>query len=105
MVAVTPVPASGLLWLYGTSACHLCEEAIAVLQAMPTLAGWELEWIDIAAEEALVARYGLRIPVLARPELEVELDWPFDTAAVLALVSLPSATHPTSSGQRGDVAE
>jgi hypothetical protein len=68
---------SGLI-LYGTSNCHLCEQAEAKLSNMELSA----EKIDIAKDGALLERYGTRIPVLRRADNDMELGWPFDTAAV-----------------------
>lgn len=68
--------------LYGTSACHLCEVAEALLAQV--LAGFgaaeqpQIELIDVADSDALIERYGTRIPVLRRVGDGVELDWPFD---------------------------
>ena len=52
------------LTLYSTSHCHLCELAHTHLLHLPD--GFKLEVIDIADDEALLAQYGLRIPVLHR---------------------------------------
>jgi hypothetical protein len=66
------------LLLYGTSACHLCDEAKALLGA----AGAVADVVDIAHDERLLERYGMRIPVLRRQDSGTELDWPFDAAAL-----------------------
>jgi len=60
--------------LYGTVGCHLCDDAEVVLRE----AGIEFEYIDIAEDDALVAVYGTRIPVLQRAGAGDELGWPFD---------------------------
>ena len=60
---------------YGTSACHLCEHAQAILNNMGVFYQTE----DISESDALFERYGLLIPVL-RHELGSELNWPFDAA-------------------------
>ncbi|SFX63371.1 glutaredoxin family protein [Marinospirillum alkaliphilum] len=76
------------LTLYTTAGCHLCDKALALLN--PWLQqGVSLALVDIAEDELLMARYGVRIPVLAAPEGQ-ELGWPF-TAAELQdwLKSLP----------------
>ena len=76
------------LILYSTSACHLCEQAEELLQALQG-ARPELRWstVDIAGDDALFARYGCSIPVLKRaPRAALrgtarparELAWPFD---------------------------
>ncbi|MDP2143239.1 MAG: glutaredoxin family protein [Gallionella sp.] len=68
---------SGLV-LYGTTYCHLCEQAQAVLNE----AGVSAVYIDIADDNGLVECYGTRIPVLRRVDGGAELGWPFDAAMV-----------------------
>lgn len=59
--------------LYTTLGCHLCEQAREwVAMVDPEVS---LQLIDIADDDALLARYGERIPVLAQEEKE--LAWPF----------------------------
>jgi len=65
------------LTLYGTGACHLCEIAAELLDAL----GADYTEVDISDSEALFARYGLTIPVLRRAD-GAELNWPFDADAV-----------------------
>lgn len=72
--------------LLGTLGCHLCEVAEALL--MPFVEhGLLVELIDIAEDEGMVERYGVRIPVLRRCDTGAELDWPFDTEQVVAFLS------------------
>lgn len=66
------------LVLYGTSCCHLCEQAEAILHGLDIAAAH----IDIIEDDAAFARYELRIPVLRRTDNGAELGWPFDAAAV-----------------------
>lgn len=63
--------------LYGTSACHLCEiaEAMLLAQRGPGV-DFAFEKVDISESDALFERYGVRIPVLQHPDGE-ELGWPF----------------------------
>lgn len=71
------------LKMFGKESCHLCDEAEALLRGL----GVVIEYIDIAGDDALLARYGTRVPVLCL-ENGTELDWPFDTEqAVLFLRS------------------
>ena len=64
--------------LYGTSACHLCEQAHGMLAALlDTQADTGFEPVDIVESDALFERYGLLIPVLQHPDGR-ELNWPFD---------------------------
>lgn len=69
------------LELYGTDGCHLCEEAAALLQALSIPA----RHIDIAGDDHLLDRYGVRIPVLRRSD-GAELNWPFGSDEILRFV-------------------
>jgi glutaredoxin len=71
------------LLLYGTRFCHLCEQAEAVLHAV----GVTAEYTDIAEDEALLERYGMRIPVVRRVDNGAELGWPFDASALERLMA------------------
>ncbi len=73
---------SDRLVLYGTSACHLCE----IAEAMVERQGTPFEKIDISVSDALFERYGIRIPVLRRPDGR-ELGWPFSEAELAAFVA------------------
>ena len=64
--------------LYGTSHCHLCDEARTILRE----GGIVADYIDIAEDDGLLERYGMRIPVLRRVDTGAELGWPFDAAAI-----------------------
>ena len=68
--------------LYLRDDCHLCDLALDAL-AIARLPEFESVFIDDDAN--LEARYGVRIPVLRRDPDGIELDWPFDAAAVAAL--------------------
>ncbi len=72
------------LTLFRRPGCHLCELATeSLLQAgVATVAEVELDWDGDLAE-----RYGERIPVLRRDDTGAELDWPFDAAAIRALLA------------------
>lgn len=69
------------LTLFGTEACHLCEDARAIL----IQAGVHADWVEIADIAHLETAYGIRIPVLRRAD-GAELDWPFSAENVRAFV-------------------
>lgn len=71
--------------LYGTSACHLCEQAEAVLAPWVS-AGVVIECVDIADDDALCMRYGTLIPVLQYQDGRC-LYWPFDAQQVASFLS------------------
>lgn len=50
--------------LYTRDGCHLCDEARAVVLAEREHTTFELVEVDIGSSDALVAEYGLRIPVV-----------------------------------------
>jgi hypothetical protein len=70
------------LQLLGTSGCHLCDQAEALLVQCLDLSQVEVELIDIADTDELVALYGVKIPVLRCPQSQKVLCWPFDVLAV-----------------------
>ena len=77
--------------LYYTAACHLCEEAQAVVMAgfaARCIAANALKMTDIADDEGLLERYGLLIPVLRAEASGLELNWPFGVDEVLRLLSV-----------------
>lgn len=71
--------------LYGTTACHLCEQAAEVLADTGPLR-LELVEIDISDNDVLIERYGTRIPVLHHVQSGEELDWPFDLKTLHAFL-------------------
>ena len=71
--------------LYTTAGCHLCEQAEAMVtylldneSSLKSLL--QLELVEIANSEALMERYGVRIPVLMLESQAgpTELGWPFE---------------------------
>lgn len=70
------------LVLYMTAGCHLCEQA---QQLVVETLGHPVPEVDIVVDDDLMARYGVRIPVLRRGD-GAELGWPFDRAAVRGLM-------------------
>ena len=65
------------LVFYTTVGCHLCDQAKAILQEAlhPDLVA--VREVDIADDDMLIERYGVRIPVLMREMTGDELGWPF----------------------------
>ena len=64
---------------------HLAE---AIALPLVAAAGVRLRLVDIADSDALMERYGTRIPVLANTAvLGEEIGWPFDEAAVRGLLA------------------
>lgn len=80
------------LLLYTTSACHLCEQAEALLA--PVLAYVNSNRAkpivlckrEITESAELVERYGIRIPVIRFRDSAQELGWPFDQAEAFAFI-------------------
>jgi predicted DCC family thiol-disulfide oxidoreductase YuxK len=65
------------LVLYHTAGCHLCDLAEQLLLPLAAGHGWRLSRVDIAADETLLERYGVRIPVVRDAARGIELGWPF----------------------------
>ncbi|MBE2210683.1 MAG: glutaredoxin family protein [Xanthomonadaceae bacterium] len=70
------------LILFQRDYCHLCDQALAV---MAEARAPDFDSVFIDDDPALEARYGLRVPVLRDEARGIELDWPFDAAAVRGL--------------------
>lgn len=81
------------LTLYGTSACHLCEQAATILRELQTSLSTKydtsFEEIDIVDDEALYRRYQTSIPVcmIQTSQHELAFNWPFDADKILAQLS------------------
>ena len=81
--------------LYHTLGCHLCELAeecvevsLQILSKTSSKTSSEeqrptFQKVDIANDEALIERYGIRIPVIVSQRSGAELNWPFDSAALM----------------------
>lgn len=81
------------LRFYYTLGCHLCELAEAMLLAEQTRFQLAIDAVDIGDSDALIERYGVRIPVVQRLDNGSELAWPFDVAGLRAFfVSDPQAS-------------
>ncbi len=78
------------LTLLTTAACHLCEHAQALVDAYP--GALELRRFDIACDDDMIERYGLRIPVL-RADTGEELDWPFNLEQLNDFIRALPAAH------------
>ena len=51
--------------LYSKPGCHLCEEALALVNKLRPRRPFALEVVDITTDPELLGRYGERIPVLS----------------------------------------
>ena len=59
------------LLVYLRPGCHLCEEALAVLQRLRAQAPFELRIVDIESDDDLHRRYLERIPVIVLDGIEL----------------------------------
>ena len=88
--------------LYSTSACHLCDEALSILndlhEQMLNMAKeqnfpvynqsiYTIELVDVADDASLIETYGPRIPVLSFPSEPEELAWPFDIQSAYQFIA------------------
>jgi glutaredoxin len=71
--------------LYGRPGCHLCDDALAVLQRIQRAVPFALEERDITADDALHRRYLERIPVIALDGEEL-FDFFVDEPALIARI-------------------
>tara|TARA_R110001592_G_scaffold360828_1_gene670034 strand:- start:128 stop:472 length:345 start_codon:yes stop_codon:yes gene_type:complete len=96
--------------LYTTSACHLCDEALNILNdlhtqmlelakeqdfTVPNQTIYTIELVDVAEDSSLFEIYGPRIPVLNFASTSEELAWPFDIQSVYQFI-LPKLVFPVN---------
>jgi hypothetical protein len=75
------------LTIYTKLNCHLCEQAYYLLMNLAYDTPLEIDLVDITRFHHIEKKYLERIPVLAKPGTETELNWPFtidDIRAYLA---------------------
>lgn len=72
------------LTLYTTDGCHLCDYAETILEEA-LAAEPELTWskVDIASQDELIERYGIRIPVIRLEGASYDVGWPFSVEDVV----------------------
>jgi hypothetical protein len=73
--------------LYSTEHCHLCEIAESLLASVLDSALHQVDVEDISIDDLLVARYGIRIPVLVDLKSKSELQWPFDAQLLAKFIA------------------
>ena len=54
-----------LVTFYGKPGCHLCDDALAVLERVRAQRSFDLREVDVTIDPILYREYGERIPVLA----------------------------------------
>lgn len=72
-----PTNSAVLCILYTGPKCSLCGKAESLLYASGIGAS-QLQKVDVTCSLELKKKYGIKIPVLKRADLEQELFWPFD---------------------------
>jgi glutaredoxin len=50
--------------VYGRPGCHLCEDALSVIETVRARVDFDLREVDIESDDALLKRYLERIPVV-----------------------------------------
>jgi glutaredoxin len=65
------VTAPARITVYGRPGCHLCDDALAVLERIRADAPFALETVNIEDDDALLAAYLERIPVVSLDGEEV----------------------------------
>ncbi len=78
---------------YTTVGCHLCEEALVLLHALQEQlqeqdGPLQISEVDIADSEALMAEYGVRIPVITSDSSTGEIGWPFSLEELKQFLNL-----------------
>jgi hypothetical protein len=69
------------LIVYGRAWCHLCDEMLAGLQALPAVPPFLVSVVDVDTDDALEQRFGDKVPVLMHGDREL-CHYHLDVAAV-----------------------
>lgn len=72
------------VYLYSTLGCHLCDKAKEIIWPALQQYHFKLVEVDIAEDDKLIDKYGIRIPVLSAVDSSRELNWPFNAEQVEA---------------------
>ncbi|MDG2072286.1 MAG: glutaredoxin family protein [Pseudomonadales bacterium] len=77
--------------LFTTLGCHLCDQALALLQSIEA-SGFTIviNEIEIADDNALLEKYGIRIPVVLIEGHDNDLGWPFTETELRNFLEHPS---------------
>ena len=78
---------SETLTLYIGNHCPLCDQARALLYPLLLEKGWRLHEVNINDDEVLMAKYGIRIPVIVTPDGR-DKGWPFTAGQVRRLMAV-----------------
>jgi len=72
--------------LYGTSGCHLCDEAETIIST--ALKNQNITYMnqDIVEDDNLLNQYCLTIPVFKCHTTQQELNWPFSVEEIKAFI-------------------
>lgn len=65
------------LRFYSTLGCHLCDLALQLVEQSIHCEQISIDLVDIADDDQLMERYGIRIPVLTNIQSQNEIGWPF----------------------------
>ncbi len=76
-------------YLFTTSGCHLCEQAVALLTSILNDAQ-QLHLEEISGSDELMQKYSIRIPVLGAYNAAGEwreIGWPFGSEEVVGFIA------------------
>ena len=76
------------LLLLGTDPCHLCDKLKRELDSYQMFSKIPFNYtvIDVVDDDELYDKYELKIPVILHQHSQMELYYPFDFAALMALL-------------------
>ncbi|WP_194755657.1 glutaredoxin family protein [Aliidiomarina indica] len=67
--------------------CALCVHAVELIYQQQLPEPIQLHMVDISHDAALLAEYGLLVPVLVRDADDAELKWPFEAEQLQEFLS------------------
>jgi len=75
------------LVLFTTDCCHLCDQAVSIVDPIAMKLKVVIEVVEITDNAEWLDKYGLTIPVLSDIQAGKDLKWPFDAMDVESLLA------------------
>ncbi|BDZ73237.1 MULTISPECIES: glutaredoxin family protein [Methylophaga] len=77
---------------YTTAGCHLCEQALALLEETSKINDINIKLVEIGDDDNLVNQFGVHIPVVEFPDQQ-RLYWPFDLTELNQKIQEQSSSY------------
>lgn len=81
-----------IIVLYTTAGCHLCEQALVLLNEASETNRIIIELVEIGDDNNLIDEFGIHIPVVEFPDKQ-RLYWPFNLSELNQKIQEQSSSY------------